>query len=273
MGQDHSASSPWTGCSQFLPTTQKIIQFSDGKTPRAGDRIVYVAGAFDLFHVGHLDFLEQCAALGDYVIIGLHTDPIVNRYKGSNYPIMNLHERVLSVLACKVSGRCCALCDCDWSFVVGSRFIDCGDCISRFGTNTHTHTRQYVNEVVIGAPYAVTDDIIEHFNVHVVCHGTTPIAADADGSDPYAVPKERGIFRVVESSECELRVRMKFGIVGLILFAHPPYTADNDMTTEKIVERIIQHRHEYQQRNSAKQKKELDAYEAFQRAKDVEKAG
>lgn len=40
MGQDHSARSPWTGCSQFLPTTQKIIQFSDGKSPKKGDRIV-----------------------------------------------------------------------------------------------------------------------------------------------------------------------------------------------------------------------------------------
>lgn len=62
-----------------------------------------MAGAFDLFHVGHLDFLEKAKALGDYLIVGLHTDPVVNNYKGSNYPIMNIHERVLSVLACKVS--------------------------------------------------------------------------------------------------------------------------------------------------------------------------
>jgi ethanolamine-phosphate cytidylyltransferase len=103
MGQDHSAKSPWTGCSQFLPTTQKIIQFSDGKAPKKTDRIVYVAGAFDLFHVGHLDFLEKAKQQGDYLIVGLHTDPVVNEYKGSNYPIMNLHERCLSVLACKVS--------------------------------------------------------------------------------------------------------------------------------------------------------------------------
>lgn len=26
----------------------------------------------------------------------------VNRYKGKNYPIMNVHERTLSVLACRV---------------------------------------------------------------------------------------------------------------------------------------------------------------------------
>jgi cytidyltransferase-like protein len=61
-----------------------------------------VAGAFDLFHVGHLDFLEKARAQGDYLIVGLHTDPVVNQYKGANYPIMNLHERVLSVLACRV---------------------------------------------------------------------------------------------------------------------------------------------------------------------------
>lgn len=61
-----------------------------------------MAGAFDLFHVGHLEFLEKAKKMGDYLIVGLHTDPVVNQYKGSNYPIMNLHERTLSVLACKV---------------------------------------------------------------------------------------------------------------------------------------------------------------------------
>ena len=99
MSSDSAARSPWTGVSQFLPTTQKILQFSNAHSPKPGDRIVYVAGAFDLFHIGHLDFLEKVAEQGDYLIVGLHTDPTVNRYKGCNYPIMNLHERVLSVLA------------------------------------------------------------------------------------------------------------------------------------------------------------------------------
>merc|ERR1711902_89417 len=99
MSSDASARSPWTGVSQFLPTTQKILQFSNGRTPKSTDRVVYVAGAFDLFHIGHLDFLEKAAVEGDFLIVGLHTDPVVNQYKGCNYPIMNLHERVLSVLA------------------------------------------------------------------------------------------------------------------------------------------------------------------------------
>lgn len=34
MGLDSTARSPWTRCSQFLPTTSKIIHFSDGKEPK-----------------------------------------------------------------------------------------------------------------------------------------------------------------------------------------------------------------------------------------------
>ncbi|XP_065079000.1 ethanolamine-phosphate cytidylyltransferase isoform X2 [Ochlerotatus camptorhynchus] len=206
LGQDHSARSPWTGCSQFLPTTQKIIQFSDGKPPKPTDKIVYVAGAFDLFHVGHLDFLEKAKTYGDYLIVGLHTDPVVNEYKGGNYPIMNLHERVLSVLACK-----------------------------------------YVNEVVIGAPYSVTKDLMEHFSVDVVCHGQTPIATDVGNIDPYAVPKQMGKFMLIDSG--------------------------NTITTEDIVERIIRHRLEYEARNTKKEKKEIEVYEAMQRVKLAEKSG
>lgn len=201
MGQDSSAKSPFTGCSQFLPTTQKIIQFSDGKSPRPGDKVIYVAGAFDLFHVGHLDFLAKAHEHGDYIIVGLHTDPVVNTYKGSNYPIMNLHERVLSVLACK-----------------------------------------YVSEVVIGAPYIVTKDLMDHFKVDLVVHGKTKIMMDENGEDPFQVPKALGKFIVVDSG--------------------------NDMTTEKIVERIIRNRLEYEARNIKKEKKELELLKVIKDQED-----
>ncbi|XP_014668840.1 PREDICTED: ethanolamine-phosphate cytidylyltransferase-like isoform X1 [Priapulus caudatus] len=203
IGVDSSTRSPWTGVSQFLPTTQKILQFSAGKEPNPGDRIVYVAGAFDLFHVGHVDFLEIAAAQGDYVIVGLHHDQDVNRYKGANFPIMNLHERVLSVLACK-----------------------------------------YVSEVVIGAPYAVTADLMDHFKVDVVCHGTTVVMPDTDGESPYAEPLRRGKFKLINSG--------------------------SGMTTKTIVDRIIAHRLEFTLRNEKKEKKEKAAYEAFvkQRAQE-----
>ena len=57
---------------------------------------MYVAGAFDLFHIGHLDFLEKAKELGTYLIVGLHTDPVVNRSVSS---WCNLRKFV-----CEVSG-------------------------------------------------------------------------------------------------------------------------------------------------------------------------
>ena len=63
--------------------------------------------------VGHIQFLEKCAEVGDYVIVGVHNDQVVNWYRGLNYPIMNLYERVLSVLACRVS-NIVVLSICNW---------------------------------------------------------------------------------------------------------------------------------------------------------------
>ena len=101
LSKGHTASSPWTGVSHFLPTSQRIIQFAEGREPRPGDRIVYMPGAFDLFHVGHVDALEMAKKMGDFLIVGVWPDDVSRRFKGQHFPIMNLHERVLSVLACK----------------------------------------------------------------------------------------------------------------------------------------------------------------------------
>ncbi|XP_030645690.1 ethanolamine-phosphate cytidylyltransferase isoform X2 [Chanos chanos] len=206
FGRGPKGHSPWTGVSQFLQTSQKIIQFASGKEPQPGDTIIYVAGAFDLFHIGHVDFLEAVYKLSDkpYVIVGLHFDQEVNRYKGKNYPIMNIHERTLSVLACR-----------------------------------------YVSEVVIGAPYAVTKDLLDHFKVDLVCHGKTEVFPDKDGSDPYAEPRRQGILRTVDSG--------------------------NSLTTDDIVQRIIKNRLLFEERNQKKEAKEMAVIQAMKR-REEEKA-
>lgn len=107
--------SPWTGVSQFLQTSQKIIQFASGAEPQPGDTIIYVAGAFDLFRIhirrrsqvdlwslfavsaalldvvvaltvnssdiGHVDFLEMVYKQAErpYIIVGLHFDQVSPR--------------------------------------------------------------------------------------------------------------------------------------------------------------------------------------------------
>lgn len=57
-----------------------------------------------------------------------------------------------------------------------------------------------MNEVVIGAPYSVTKELMNHFKVGVVCHGQTDLPLDGV-QDPYAVPKMMGKFISVDSGE------------------------------------------------------------------------
>lgn len=77
------------------------MQFSNNKKPLPGDKIVYVDGSFDILHQGHIKMLEQARRLGDFLYVGVYDNETINEFKGKNYPILNLQERVLNLLALK----------------------------------------------------------------------------------------------------------------------------------------------------------------------------
>mgnify|MGYP001285375819 CR=1 FL=1 len=60
---------------------------------------VYVDMVADLFHAGHVAFLEKAAACGDELIVGLMSDDDTESYK--RRPIMTLEERTAVVSACR----------------------------------------------------------------------------------------------------------------------------------------------------------------------------
>jgi cytidyltransferase-like protein len=60
---------------------------------------VYVDGVFDLFHRGHVEFFRKARALGDRLIVGIHGDADVARYKPA--PILSFEERQAVVAACR----------------------------------------------------------------------------------------------------------------------------------------------------------------------------
>lgn len=45
--------------------------------------------------------MQKAKEQGDFLLVGLHTDEDVSERRGPHLPIMDLHERCLSVLACK----------------------------------------------------------------------------------------------------------------------------------------------------------------------------
>ncbi|KAJ3693475.1 hypothetical protein LUZ60_008955 [Juncus effusus] len=146
-----------THLSHFLPTSRRIMQFSNAKGPSPNSRVVYIDGAFDLFHAGHVEILRSARELGDFLLVGVHDDQVLSEQRGK-YPILNLHERSLSVLACR-----------------------------------------YVDEIIIGAPWQVSKDMIATFNISLVVHGTVSESSSTLEIDPYIVPKSMGIVQTIES--------------------------------------------------------------------------
>ena len=71
----------------------------------AGQQIVFTNGCFDILHVGHVRLLEQAAALGDYVVVGVNSDASVQRLKGPRRPLNPAEARV-EVLGRARARRC-----------------------------------------------------------------------------------------------------------------------------------------------------------------------
>ena len=60
----------------------------------------FTCSTFDLFHAGHVIMLEEAKKQCDYLIVGLQTDPTVDRpYK--NKPVQSVFERYIQLKACK----------------------------------------------------------------------------------------------------------------------------------------------------------------------------
>lgn len=54
--------------------------------------IVYTSGSWDLFHVGHLNVLRKSKSFGDYLVVGVSTDELIEDYKGTP-PIIPFDQR------------------------------------------------------------------------------------------------------------------------------------------------------------------------------------
>lgn len=61
---------------------------------------LYTGGTFDLFHAGHVEFLEKCSQIADRVVVSLNTDDFIEKYKGKP-PVMSYWERQAVVEACQ----------------------------------------------------------------------------------------------------------------------------------------------------------------------------
>ncbi|MBL8140980.1 MAG: D-glycero-beta-D-manno-heptose 1-phosphate adenylyltransferase [Acidobacteria bacterium] len=66
---------------------------------RAGRRVVFTNGVFDLIHPGHVRYLQAARAEGDVLIVAINSDPSVRGNKGDDRPIIPADERAELLLA------------------------------------------------------------------------------------------------------------------------------------------------------------------------------
>lgn len=67
-----------------------------------GRTVVLANGIFDLFHVGHLRYLEGAAAEGDHLVVAINDDASARRHKGEGRPFVPEAERaeIVAALRC-----------------------------------------------------------------------------------------------------------------------------------------------------------------------------
>ena len=60
---------------------------------RAGQKVVFTNGCYDVLHPGHIRLLEAARSLGDILILALNTDASVQRLKGPTRPLISQDQR------------------------------------------------------------------------------------------------------------------------------------------------------------------------------------
>jgi glycerol-3-phosphate cytidylyltransferase len=63
-------------------------------------KLGFTCSCFDLFHAGHIMMLKEAKSQCDYLLVGLQTDPTIDRPE-KNRPVQSVFERYVQLQACK----------------------------------------------------------------------------------------------------------------------------------------------------------------------------
>ena len=60
-----------------------------------------IFSSFDLLHAGHVTMLQACKEQCDWLVVGLQTDPTIDRPDTKNRPVQSIVERQIQLAACR----------------------------------------------------------------------------------------------------------------------------------------------------------------------------
>jgi rfaE bifunctional protein nucleotidyltransferase chain/domain len=130
-----------------------------------GKTVVLANGVFDLFHVGHLRYLEGAKELGDVLVVGINSDASTRAYKGPERPVIPEDERAEII---------CGLECVDWVVIFDD--TDARGLIAALRPDVHVKGRDYTPQtiperdavVAYGGRTAVSGDEKGHSSTEMV---------------------------------------------------------------------------------------------------------
>ena len=109
--------------------------------------------SFDLFHAGHVKMIEECKRNCDYLIVGLQTDPTIDR-PNKNKPVQSIVERYIQLNACKFIDE----------IVPYSTELELMEILQSFKIHIRFIGEDYLEKDFTGKQYCIDNDIELFFN-------------------------------------------------------------------------------------------------------------
>ena len=113
----------------------------------------FTASCFDLLHAGHVLMLKEARANCDYLIVGLQTDPTIDR-PNKNKPIQSVTERFIQLSGVKYVDE----------IVVYATEADLIEIIRGFNLNVRFVGEEYRDKDFTGKQYCLDNNIDIYYN-------------------------------------------------------------------------------------------------------------
>ena len=125
----------------------------------------FTCSTFDLFHAGHVIMLKEAKTKCDHLIVGLQTDPTIDRPTTKNKPVQSIFERYVQLQACKYVDE----------IVVYATEKDLLDILLSYPINVRILGNEYENSAFTGRQECISKGIKFYFNQRQHSFSTTEL--------------------------------------------------------------------------------------------------
>lgn len=125
----------------------------------------FTCSTFDLFHAGHVIMLKEAKTQCDHLIVGLQTDPTIDRPTTKNKPVQTVFERYVQLQACRYVDE----------IVVYSTEKELLDILLAYPINVRILGNEYENTPFTGRAECINKGIKFYFNQREHSFSTTEL--------------------------------------------------------------------------------------------------